>query len=398
MSPESMEKGRRWEEKKIGGPWRKPLAGSKKTPDFARAFGLKSFLSHEVKRTRFAFYTRASSGDKYEGRNPRFFGPSDLNFNQRPGKMERGSGAVAATFTNSGDITLLAATANGGEFFPRLIPDRQITSTVKMLRRISHGSGTGISGDANSGDRSNSGDFLRCRRYCSCRRYWQVGSNENKLLKRERENKRGALINSVRVLLVFHFIYYYILIIQHTPIGPPPAPTKPQMDHRRTTPGPPPYHRCTTTGEWPDNADFRPDHRREGSQFVDRKSECTHHDLQIVKHQVRITVSDGEISISGDVLLQIRFLLQIWYVLLQIGIDLVVPATVVPAVVPAPATVVRWFGRWCGDSGDDPQKVKTKLKQWAQMVSCSIVEASSHPDMSAWKVDGINNTNSAANK
>ncbi|KAL4555768.1 hypothetical protein LXL04_038396 [Taraxacum kok-saghyz] len=33
------------------------------------------------------------------------------------------------------------------------------------------------------------------------------------------------------------------------------------------------------------------------------------------------------------------------------------------------------------DPSDDPQKVKTKLKQWAQVVSCSIVEASSQPDM-----------------
>ncbi|KAI3753135.1 hypothetical protein L2E82_25180 [Cichorium intybus] len=30
------------------------------------------------------------------------------------------------------------------------------------------------------------------------------------------------------------------------------------------------------------------------------------------------------------------------------------------------------------DPSDDPEKVKTKLKQWAQVVSCSILEASSH--------------------
>ncbi|KAJ0441884.1 hypothetical protein HanRHA438_Chr16g0750761 [Helianthus annuus] len=31
------------------------------------------------------------------------------------------------------------------------------------------------------------------------------------------------------------------------------------------------------------------------------------------------------------------------------------------------------------DPGDDPKKVKMKLKQWAQLVSCSILEASSQP-------------------
>ncbi|KVI10740.1 uncharacterized protein LOC112508240 [Cynara cardunculus var. scolymus] len=31
------------------------------------------------------------------------------------------------------------------------------------------------------------------------------------------------------------------------------------------------------------------------------------------------------------------------------------------------------------DPNDDPQKVKTKLKQWAQVVSCSILDASPQP-------------------
>ncbi|KAL4572657.1 hypothetical protein LXL04_019439 [Taraxacum kok-saghyz] len=133
----------------------------------------------------------------------------------------------------------------------------------------------------------------------------EVGSNENKLLKRERENKRGVLINSVRVLLVFHFIYYYILIIKHTPIGPPPAPTKPPPDHRRTT-----------AGERSDNADSCPDHRRFGfdpfpglyrseirmyaSRFADRKSSGTNHSFQIGMQKLRITVYRSEIGMYAS--------------------------------------------------------------------------------------------------
>ncbi|KAL4584255.1 hypothetical protein LXL04_008851 [Taraxacum kok-saghyz] len=149
----------------------------------------------------------------------------------------------------------------------------------------------------------------------------EVGSNENKLLKRERENKRGALINSGGIFVIMStYTCRTTTCIHQTTDGPPPdhrrTTTGPPPDHRRTTAGPPPDNRRTTAGERPDNADSCPDHRRikqrrrrldliilvpdleignpflvryrseirmYASRFADRKSSGTNHSFQIGK-------------------------------------------------------------------------------------------------------------------
>ncbi|KAL4561546.1 hypothetical protein LXL04_033713 [Taraxacum kok-saghyz] len=84
--------------------------------------------------------------------------------------------------------------------------------------------------------------------------------------KRERENKRGALINSSGIFVIMRPPDHHLHPPDHH-LHPPP-------DHHRTTAGPPPDHRRTTAGP-------PPDHRR--------CTTCTHRHIGPLMHHRRTT-------------------------------------------------------------------------------------------------------------